>query len=272
MTPATIAPVQAFGPASDALALFGRHCRHIARTPEKLLGVTVMPIAYVVIFGVLFGTAIVVPGGGGYGEYLMAGIFTQTMLSTVSSTALGVADDLGNGLVDRFRSLPMSQGAVLVARTVSNLVLSLISIVVMALVGLLIGWNVSTGVGPALAALGLLLLFGFAMSWLGALIGLVVRSAEAISSVAFLIVMPMTFLSNAFIPLDGLPGWLRVVCEWNPVSSVVAACRELFGNTATVGNSFPMAHPIPMALGLTLVLLLVCAPLAVRAYRTAVAR
>ncbi|WP_367127664.1 ABC transporter permease [Saccharothrix sp. HUAS TT1] len=266
------APSASFGAVSDALALFGRHTRHIARTPEKLLGVTLMPVAYVVIFGVLFGAAIALPGGGAYGEYLMAGIFTQTMLSSVSSTALGVADDLGNGLVDRFRSLPMSQGAVLLARTASNLVLSLVSIVVMAAVGLAIGWKVSAGAAGALAALGLLLLFGFAMSWLGALIGLVVRGAEAISALAFLIVMPLTFLSNAFIPLDGLPGWLRAVCEWNPVSSVVAACRELFGNPAQAGTSFPMRHPVPMAVALTLAVLLVCAPLAVRAYRGAVAR
>ncbi|MEU4745108.1 ABC transporter permease [Actinosynnema sp. NPDC023658] len=267
-----VAPPALAGAASDTAALFARHVRHIARTPEKLLGVTLMPVAYVVIFGVLFGAAIAVPGGGSYGEYLMAGIFTQTMLSTVSSTALGVADDLGNGLVDRFRSLPMSQGAVLLARTASNLVLSLMSITVMGLVGLLIGWRVSAGAAAALGALGLLLLFGFAMSWLGALIGLVVRGAEAISAVAFLIVMPLTFLSNAFIPLDGLPAWLRVVCEWNPISSVVAACRELFGNPAPAGDSFPAAHPIPMAVALTLAVLLVTAPLAVRAYRSAVAR
>jgi ABC transporter DrrB family efflux protein len=265
-------PAAPLGAVSDAAALFGRHVRHIARTPEKLLGVTLMPVAYVVIFGVLFGSVIALPGGGAYGEYLMAGIFTQTMLSSVSSTALGVADDLGNGLVDRFRSLPMSQGAVLLARTTSNLVLSLVSIVVMALVGLLVGWQVSAGAASALAALGLLLLFGFAMSWLGALIGLVVRGAEAISAVAFLIVMPLTFLSNAFIPLDGLPGWLRATAEWNPVSSVVAACRELFGNPVHAGTSFPMAHPVPMAVALTLAVLLVCVPLAVRAYSKAVAR
>lgn len=260
------------GALSDTVALLGRHMRHIARTPEKLISVTLMPVAYVVIFGLLFGSAIAVPGGK-YGEFLMAGIFAQTMLTNISSTALGVADDLGNGLVDRFRSLPMSQAAVLVARTTSNLVLSMMSIAVMALVGLTIGWRVHTGFGPAVAAFGILLFFGLAMAWLGALIGLLVRSAEAISSVAFIIVMPLTFLSNAFIPLGGLPAWLRVVCEWNPISSVVAACRGLFGNpTAPVGSSFPAEHPIPLAVALTLAVLVLTVPLAVRAYRTAVAR
>ncbi|KAA2254525.1 ABC transporter permease [Solihabitans fulvus] len=257
---------------SDTWALVGRHMRHIARIPEKLLSITLMPVAYVVIFGCLFGTAIAVPGGD-YREYLMAGIFTQTMLSNISNTALGVADDLGNGLVDRFRSLPMSQPAVLVGRTVSALVLSALSCTVMAVVGFAIGWRVHHGVGPALAAFGLLLLLGFAMAWLGALIGLLVRGPEAISAVAFVIVMPLTFLSNAFIPLGGLPAWLRTVCEWNPISAVIAACRELFGNpTALTGTALPSRHPVPMSVALTLVVIVVVAPLATRAYRTAVAR
>ena len=260
------------GALSDTWALIGRHMRHILRIPEKLLSITLMPVSYVVIFGVLFGTAISVPGGD-YREYLMAGILTQTMLSNINSTALGVAEDLNNGLVDRFRSLPMSQAAVLVGRTLSNLVLSLISVVVMSAVGLLIGWRVHHGLVSALAAFGILLLLGFAMAWLGALIGLVVRSSEAISAVAFVIVMPLTFLSNAFIPLGGLPGWLRAVCEWNPISAVVAACRQLFGNpTAVTGDALPSVHPIPMSVVLTAALLVVVAPLAVRAYRTAVAR
>ncbi len=257
---------------SDTSALFGRHLRHLVRMPEKLLSVTLMPVAYVALFGVLFGSAMHVPGGA-YQDYLMAGILAQTMLTNVSSTALGVATDLGNGLVDRFRSLPMSHTAVLLARTGSNMVLATLSIVVMSLVGYLIGWRLHNGAGPALAGFGLLLLLGFTMSWLGALLGLVLRDVEAINSVAFLIVLPLTFLSNAFIPLDGLPAWLRAVCDWSPLSAVVTACRQLFGNvTGPLSDSFPSRHPLAMSLVLTGVLLLVVVPLAVRAYRRAVTR
>ncbi|MCG8914790.1 ABC transporter permease [Actinokineospora sp. PR83] len=257
---------------SDAGALFGRHLRHLVRMPEKLLAATVMPVAYVALFGVLFGSAMAAPGGN-YQDYLMAGILAQTMLTNLSSTALGVATDLGNGLVDRFRSLPMSDAAVLAARTASNVVVSAISIAVMAGVGYLIGWRLHNGVGQALLGFGLLLLLGFAMAWVGALLGLLVRDAEAISSVAVLVVLPLTFLSNAFIPLGGLPGWLRVVCEWNPLSAVVTACRQLFGNeTGPLPGSLPGQYPLAVGTVLVLVLLAVAGPLAVRAYRRAVTR
>lgn len=258
--------------AGDVSALFGRHMKHLARVPEKLLGVTLMPVAYVVVFGILFGSAISVPGGD-YKNYLMSGIFTQMMLTNLSNTGLGVADDLRNGAVDRFRSLPMSRSAVLVARTLSDLTLAVIACVAMAAVGWLIGWRTNEGLLSALAAFGLLLLLGFTMAWIGALIGLSVRSNEAVNSIAFVVIMPLTFLSNAFIPLDGLPGWLRTVCEWNPISAVVAACRELFGNTAAVeGGSFPVQHPIPVSVVLLCAVIALVVPLAVRAYRRAASR
>ncbi|GAA1229115.1 ABC transporter permease [Prauserella halophila] len=257
---------------SDTAALFGRHLRHLIRMPEKLLGATLMPVAYVVLFGVLFGSAMRAPGGN-YQEYLMAGILAQTMLTNVSSTALGIASDLNNGLVDRFRSLPMTNLSVPLARTCSNMVIALLSIVVMSAVGYIIGWRLDNGIGAALAGYGLLLLLGFAMSWFGALIGLVLRDVEAINSVTILIVLPVTFLSNAFIPLGGLPDWLRAICEWNPLSAVVTACRELFGNpTGELGDSVLVEHAAPMSLLLTGLMLLVFIPLAVRAYRRAVTR
>ncbi|GAA2489833.1 ABC transporter permease [Streptomyces sp. NPDC059506] len=256
----------------DVPVLFGRHMKHLVRIPEKLLGVTVMPVAYVVVFGILFGSAITVPGSD-YREYLMAGIFTQMMLTNLGNTAQGVAGDLRNGAVDRFRSLPMSRSAVLLARTLSDLTLAVIACATMAVVGHLIGWRTHEGLLPALGAFGILLLLGWTMSWIGALVGLSVRSPEAVNSIAFIIVMPLTFLSNAFIPLDGLPGWLRAVCEWNPISAVVAACRELFGNTAAVGEgAFPVQHPVAVSLLLNLAILAVVVPLAVRAYRRATSR
>lgn len=257
---------------TEVNVLLGRHLRHLVRMPERLLGVTIMPIAYVVLFGVLFGSAMQAPGGD-YRSYFMAGILAQTMLTNVSSTALGIASDLGGGLVERFRSLPMSPLSVVVARTSSALVLSVISIVVMTVVGFLMGWRVTTGPWSALGAFALLLGLGLVMSWAGFLLGVMVKDPEAISSVAALVILPVTFLSNAFIPLDGLPRWLATICEWNPLSTVVTACRQLFGNpTGATNGTWSGAHPVAASVAVLVVGLAVLVPLTVRAYRRAVAR
>ncbi|WP_326609080.1 ABC transporter permease [Streptomyces scopuliridis] len=257
---------------SDSLALIGRHLRHLARVPERLLSVTLMPVMYVIVFGFLFGSAMQVEGGD-YREYIMAGIFAQVMLANLQTTAVGVVDDLRNGLVDRFRSLPMSRYAVLIGRTVSDLLLSSIAVVVMAVVGYLIGWRVHTGLGNIVAAFGLLLLLGLGAAWLGALLGLSLRNVEAVSAVMSMVMMPLTFLSSAFIPPSGLPGWLQAITVWNPLSSVVEAVRQLFGNPSSVGDSsFPALHPVPVAMVLVAAMIALAMPLAARRYRTASAR
>ncbi|GGY31327.1 ABC transporter permease [Streptomyces anulatus] len=257
---------------TDSTALIGRHLRHLLRVPERLLSVTLMPVMYVVVFGFLFGSAMQVEGGN-YREYIMAGIFAQVMLANLQTTAVGVVDDLRNGLVDRFRSLPMSRYAVLVGRTVSDLMLSGVAIVVMSVVGYLIGWRVHTGLPEMAAAFGMLLLLGLGASWLGALLGLSLRNVEAVSAVMSMVMMPLTFLSSAFIPLSGLPDWLRAIAVWNPLSMVVGALRELFGNpTSVTDTSFPSTHPIPVAVGLIVVMIAVAMPLAAHKYRTAAAR
>lgn len=260
---------------SDSLALAGRHMRHMVRIPEQLLSMTLMPVAFVLVFGYLFGSSMQVPGDMSYQEYIMAGIFMQVVLSNLAITALGVVADLDNGLMDRFRSLPISRSAVLVGRTTSDLVLVAWSFTVMSVVGLLLGWRTHANPLSVLAGFGLLLLLALAIAWLGALLGLTLRNTEAVNAVGTVAMLPMAFLSNAFIPLNGLPGWLRTVAEWNPVSSVVAACRQLFGNSIPVTGhqAFPMRHPVPMAVTLTLVLLCVVIPLAIRAFhRSGVSR
>ncbi len=257
---------------SDSIAMIGRNLRHIPRVPEKLAAATFMPLVFVIMFGYLFGSAISVPGGG-YREFLMAGIFTQFMVLGAATTAVGVAEDLGHGLVDRFRSLPMARSAVLVGRTVADLLLSVLSCVVMAAAGLVLGWRIHEGLLSALAGFALLLLLGYALSWVGALLGLAVRNPEAANSIAFGILMPLTFLSNAFIPLNNLPEWLRTAAEWNPVSVVVAACRQLFGNPGiATSNAWPTHHPIPLAFAACALILAISVPLAVRAYRKAAIR
>ncbi|GGW13130.1 transport permease protein [Streptomyces capoamus] len=256
----------------DVMALTGRHMRHIIRVPEKLIGVTIAPVVMVLIFGYLFGSAMTVPGNGNYREYIMAGIFTMVMFSAVGTSAAGVADDLKNGLVDRFRSLPMSRYAVLLGRTFSDLAMTALSCVVMAAVGLLIGWRAHHGLLKTLAGFGLLLLLGFTMCWFGALIGLVVRSPEAVNTIASLMTMPFAFLSNSFVPLDGLPRWMQVMAEWNPISAVVSGCRQLWGNpSTTVSDALPAQHPVITALLTCGVLLAVVAPLSSRAYNRAAA-
>jgi ABC-2 type transport system permease protein len=258
--------------AQDTMALTGRHMRHIARVPEKLIGVTVGPVVLVLVFGYLFGSAMSVPGVN-YREYIMAGIFTQVMFSAVGTTAAGVSADLNNGLVDRFRSLPMSRFAVLLGRTVSDLLMTALSCVVMAVVGALIGWRAHHGVLKIVAGFALLLLLGFTMCWLGALLGLVVRSPEAVNSVAMLLTMPFIFLSNAFVPLNGLPRWLQVLAEWNPISAVVASCRRLWGNQAqATEHAFPTDHPVFVSCVVLGVMLALVVPLAARAYQRAAAR
>lgn len=248
--------------------LLGRHLRHLRRTPERVLGSTLLPVAYVVLFGVLFGSAMRVPGGD-YQSYLMAGILAQTMLSAMQATAQGVAGDLRDGMVDRLRSMCLWAGSVIAARVTSNVLLGVVSTALMSLVGVLLGWRVQAGVPRVLAAFAVLVLLGVVMALLGMLLGTAVRDPEAIGSWSALLILPITFLSNAFIPVDGLPGWLRAVCEWNPFSTVVSAVRTLFGNqqATPAGAAWPLQHATvaaPLLLGL---LLIVLAPTAVGLYR-----
>ncbi|MBH5334909.1 ABC transporter permease [Streptomyces pactum] len=256
---------------SDSVALIGRHMTHLRRMPQKLVSVTVMPIMFVILFGYLFGSSMQVPEGD-YHEYIMAGIFVQMMLSSVINTGVGVAEDLNNGLVDRFRSLPMAQSAVLISRTVSDLILNMISCVMMLGIGFLIGWRVD-GVLQLLAGFLLLMLLGLVMAWIGTLVGLLLRHVEVVNSVTVMITMPLAFLSSTFYPSSNLPDWLRHVAEWNPVSTVVTAMREVWGNPTGNGSdpAFPLQHPVLVSVVLLSVLLALVVPLANRAYRRAVA-
>jgi ABC-2 type transport system permease protein len=258
--------------ASDAAAVAVRNLRHIPRVPEKLAMASFQPVIFVLLFGYLFGSAITVPGGS-YRQFVVAGIFTQMMVLGACTTAVGIADDLTKGLVDRFRSLPMARSAVLIGRTTADLALSVVSCAVMAGAGFVIGWRISHGIPAALGGFTLLLLLGFAMAWVGALIGLLIRDAESVSAATFGVLMPVTFLSNAFIPPSHLPGWLQAVASWNPVSATVTSCRQLFGNHGgALPTSWPGQHAIALSAGWSALILLTCVPLAVRAYRAATTR
>ncbi|HEY3037029.1 MAG TPA: ABC transporter permease [Streptosporangiaceae bacterium] len=254
---------------SDVAVLARRSLARIAREPETLMDVTVQPILFVLLFAYVFGGAIALPGGGSYHEYLIGGMLAMGLAATAPGTAVALVTDMSSGLIDRFRSLPTARSAVLAGRTISDLVTQVIGTAVVAGVGLAIGWRIHSSLADAAVAFGLALLFGYAFTWLGACLGMVLRSPEAAQQMGFVLFLPLTFVSNAFVPTQAMPGWLQPIAEWNPMSAVAAASRHLFGNPNPAASvpAWPMQHPELAVLGWSVVLLMVFAPLAVHLYR-----
>jgi ABC-2 type transport system permease protein len=253
---------------SDSLVLTWRSLARIAREPETLMDVTVQPLMFVLLFAYVFGGAIGLPGGGSYHEYLIGGMFGMGIAGSAPGTAVALVADMKEGIIDRFRSLPMSRAAVLLGRTTADLLTQVIGGLVIAVAGLAVGWRIHTGPADALAAFGLALLFGYAFTWGGVCLGMVLRSVEAAQQLGFILFLPLTFVSNAFVPTQGMPAWLRVVADWNPFSAVAAACRQLFGNPnpSALVQAWPMQHPELATLLWSVVALVVFVPLAVRMY------
>jgi ABC transporter DrrB family efflux protein len=242
---------------SDSMEMVRRNLLHIRRTPELLLDVTLSPIMFVLLFSFVFGGAIDVPGS--YVNFLMAGIFVQTIAFAGVYTAVLLANDLKNGMIDRFRSLPMAQSAVIVGRTFTDVLRGMLAIGVMWIVGLIVGFRPEGGVLASLGAIGLMLAFGYALSWLGVAMGVVVRTPEALQGIMFATVFPLTFASSAFVPTDTMPGWLQVFAENQPMTLVVNATRSLMLD----GSGGPDLIP---ALIWTVGILVVAFPLAVWLY------
>ena len=258
---------------SDSLVVTWRNLKRIPRIPELAIFAVIQSVMFVVLFAFVFGGAISVGGGGSYREYLMPGIFAQTLTFACGTTAIGVADDMTKGLIDRFRSLPMARSAFLTGRTVSDVVYNLGILIVLMLSGLVVGWAVRDGVVRFLAGVALALLFAYAMSWVGVLLGMLVPSVEVGQQVVFTTIFPLTFLSNAFVPTATLPSLLQPIAEWNPVSALTAAMRDLWGNPNPFApNTFPGEHPVLLTLIYIAVIIAVFAPLSVRRYRTATGR
>ena len=256
--------------AGDVRVLTKRSLARIRREPETLSEVTIQPIMFVLMFAYVFGGAIQIPGGGSYNEYLIGGMLGMGLAQTAPGTAVAVVSDMATGLIDRFRSLPMSRAAVLTARTLADLLTQMIGALVVAGVGLAIGWRVHTSAGDVIEAFALALLFGYAFTWAGVCLGMVLRSPEAAQQTGFVIFLPLTFISSAFVPTQGMPGWLQPIAEWNPLSSLAAACRELFGNPnpAAAVQVWPAQHPELAVLCWSAAILVVFAPLAVHLYRS----
>ncbi|MCX5531633.1 ABC transporter permease [Streptomyces sp. NBC_00006] len=263
---------------NDSLVIGKRNLIRMTRIPEMILFGIIQPVMFVVLFTYVFGGSIAIPGAGvsadAYKEFLMAGIFAQTVTFATAGAGAGIADDMHKGLIDRFRSLPMARGAVLTGRTLADLVQTAVTLAVLAVVALLVGWRTHENLGKVLAGFGLLLLLGYAFTWIGALIGLSVRTPEAATSGGLIWLFPLTFISNAFVPVNGMPKFLQYIAEWNPFSATVAAARELFGNTIegvpkSVTGAWPMEHPVWASLIWSVLIILAFRTLAVRKYRKA---
>jgi len=251
----------------DILVVAWRNIRGGWRVPDNQVYMFIQPIMFVLLFAYVFGGAIPVEGVN-YREYLMAGIFAQTMAFACAPASVGLADDMQKGLIDRFRSLPMARSGVIGGRVVADLSNQLIVLVIMMICGVIVGWRFHNGVLQFLAAVGLLLLLAFAMLWVGALIGLSVGSPQVAASAGLIWLFPVTFISNAFVPPETMPSWLQSLAEWNPLSAIVQACRELFGNQSLVeSDAWPMQQPVLASLLWCAIIIGVFAPLAIRKYK-----
>jgi ABC transporter DrrB family efflux protein len=251
-----------------------RGLAHMRRQPEALTDATIQPIMFVVLFAYVFGGAINVPGGS-YREFLMGGIFAQTLMFGAFGTALALAYDRKNGAVDRFRALPMPRASLLGGHALASLIRATLPIVLMSLAGLVVGWRIHSSIPEALAGYGLMFAYAFAVIWIGVMLAAAVGTPEAVQGIAFVFIFPLTFIASTFVPTRTLPGVLQTAAEWNPVSAVANALRVLFGNpgaTARPGDPWPLHHPVAYALVWIVGLVVVCAPIAVAMYQRSISK
>ena len=254
---------------TDALVITKRQLLQLSRVPEVLIFSTIQPVMFVLLFRYVFGGSISTDSPGGYVQLLMPGIFVQTVAFTLAGTASGLAEDMGKGLIDRFRSLPISRSAVVFGRTLGDSLLNIVVLTVMGIAGYLVGWRPTGGLLNTVLAFLFLLAFGYALSWTGIYVGLIARDARVVQNISFLVTFPLTFLSNAFAPTTGMPKPLQYFAEWNPVSTMVAACRELFGLENQFGataGSFPSEHPLVTSIFYMFLIMAIFVPLSVRKY------
>ncbi|MBA2556948.1 MAG: ABC transporter permease [Chloroflexi bacterium] len=260
-------------PFNDGLVLAWRYLKRIPRIPripELAIFAVLQSMMFVLLFAFVFGGAIPLPGGGNYREFLMPGIFAQTIAFASATTAIGMADDMAKGIIDRFRSLPMARSAVLVGRTFSDVLYNTAILFVLMAAGWFVGWTVNTGVGELLAGIALLALFTYAMSWVGVWLDLSVPNVEVGQQVAFTTIFPLTFISSVFVPPQTLPDFLRPIAEWNPVSTLASSLRGLWGNPNPFvsASGIPAEHPILVTIMWVLIILAIFVPLGVRKYRS----
>jgi ABC-2 type transport system permease protein len=252
---------------SEIRLLAGRSLRQIPRVPEKAFGAVMLPLVFVLLFAYVFGSAIAIPGGD-YHAYLVSGIFAQSMIGTVPGIAVGVASDIRSGLMDRLRTLPISRVSVIAGRTIAELAELAAGMVVVAICGLIVGWQPHGTVLETIGAFALLLVFAFAVTWVGLFLGLMVRDPDGADGIAMTFIFPLMFLSGIFVPVGGLPTPLRQIAEINPLTALSTAVRELFGvATGPLPDVWTLQHPVATSLLWALGFLAVFGPLAVRRYQ-----
>jgi ABC transporter DrrB family efflux protein len=257
------------GPLSNTWAMIRRNLIHISRAPMQLSDVTLQPLVFTLLFRYIFGSAIPIPGGGSYVDYVIAGIMAINLVSSTMGTAVGLSTDLHEGVMERFRTLPMWRSAVLVGRSLADLLTAVLCALIVALTGLAVGWRPGASVASVLGGFGLMLFFAYAVSWVSACMGLNAKSPETAASFGLIMLLPLTFVSNAIVPTQHMPGWLQAITTWNPVSAVVAGTRVLWGNPNPSGaiRAWPMQHPVEAALIWSVVILAVAAPAAAHFFK-----
>ncbi|OAA29054.1 ABC transporter efflux protein, DrrB family [Frankia sp. EI5c] len=254
--------------ARDVGVLTWRNLLHIAREPLQLSDITVQPVLFTLLFIYVLGSGVRVAGGD-YADFAIAGLVSLNLTTSAMGTAVGLSNDLGTGVVERFRTLPMWRAAVLVSRSLSDLLAAGVCLSIVLLTGLAVGWRPDTSPGRFVAALAIPLLFSYALAWATACLGMVSQGPESAQSIGLVVLFPLAIVSNAMVPTAGMPAVVRAIAEWNPVSAVTAAARELFGNPnpSAAAGAWPMQHPVVAALLWSAAIIAVCAPLAVRLYR-----
>jgi ABC-type multidrug transport system permease subunit len=253
---------------SESLVFARRHIAHIRQIPEKLIDVTLQPIMFTLLFGYVFGAAITIPGGS-YREYMVGGVLIQTLTFGIMGPAVSIATDMREGVVDRFRSLPISRASYLMGHILAETGATLIGVTVLSLSGLILGWGIYSSIPAAIAGYGLIILYAFVMVWVGTWLGLMVRSPDAAQGVIFMTAFPLTFVASTFIPLGGLSPILKAFASWNPVSTLATALRILFGNpTALAADAaWPLRHPIGVSLAWCVAIGAIAIPMSIRAFR-----
>jgi ABC-2 type transport system permease protein len=266
-SPAELQPsalAQVLGCVRDVVVMTRRNLVHIGREPMQLSDVTVQPVLFTVLFIYIFGAGMALPGGASYKQFAIAGLLTMNLVTSSMGTGVGLATDLSTGMVERFRTLPMWRASVLVGRTISDLLSAAVCATIVAITGLALGWRAGHSIWSVLGGFGVALLFSYALTWPTACLGLIAKAPESAMSIGFVIIFPLAFVSNALVPTVHMPSWLRLIADWNPVSSVTSSVRDLFGNPNPVpsGGAWPVEHPLAAALVWSAALIAVGAPLA----------
>jgi len=261
-TPRSAGPL--LGALADVWAMTRRNLVHISREPMQLSDVTIQPILFTVLFVYIFGGAIPIPGGGNYVDYLLAGLLSLNLVTSTMGTAVGLSTDLHEGMIDRFRALPMWRSAVLVGRSLADLLTSCLCALIVGVVGLAVGWRPGSNYISIVGGFALVLFFAYSLTWIASCVGMNSKSPESAASFGFIVLFPLAFVSNAMVPTQHMPGWLQAIANWNPVSAVTAGARVLWDNPNPSGtvHAWPMQHPVVASLLWSIVILAIAGPLA----------